>query len=120
MAGGIAGSRIGRARGVPRRLNTCTARPPPAVPSAIRSAAGEDSLAVSGDLNRKAGARPPSAAICRRLSSAYFAFPGQASTAPQAFDASACSAAQSVSLREAVRTMTSLAMSMPAAASAGA
>jgi len=86
----------------------------------MRSAAGEDSPAVSGGLNRKAGARPPSAAICRRRSSGYFASPGQASTAPQAFDASACSAAQSVSFGDAVRTMTSFAVAMPAAASAGA
>ena len=116
---------MGRARGVPRRLNTFTARPPAEVPSAIRSAAGEGSEATSGSLNRKAGARPPSAAICRRLSSAYFTSAyfapcSQASTAPQAFDASACSAAHSVSFGVAVRTMTSLAMSIPAAASAGA
>jgi len=125
MAGGIAGSRTGRARGVPRRLNTSTARPPFEVPSAIRSAAGEGSEAASGGLNRKAGARPPSAAICSRLSSAYFTSAyfvpeSHASTAPQAFEASDCSAAHSVSWREAVRTMTSDAMSMPAAASAGA
>src|SRR6266853_220675 len=81
---------------------------------------GEDSLAASGTRNRKAGARPPSAAICRRLNSAYFAPRGQASTAPQAFEASACSVAQSVSFDEAVRTMTRFASSIPAAASAGA
>ena len=86
----------------------------------MRSAAGEDSEAASGGLNKKAGARPPSAAICSRRSSAYFARGSQASTAPQAFDASACSVAQSVSLDEAVRMITSLAMSIPAAASAGA
>ena len=90
------------------------------MPSVILSAAGENSSAVSGGLNKKAGARPPSAAICRRLSSVYFASRSQASTAPQAFDASACSAAHSVSFREVVRTMTSLAVSIPAAASAGA
>ena len=111
---------MGRARGVPRRLNTFTARPPAEVPSAILSAAGEVSEAASGGLNRKAGARPPSAAICKRRSSAYFAPESQASTAPQAFDANACSAAHSVSRGEAARTMTRLAMSMPAAASAGA
>lgn len=86
----------------------------------MRSAAGEASEEASGGLNRKAGARPPSAAICRRRSSAYFPPGSQASTAPQAFDASACSIAHSVSRCEAVRTMTRLAMSMPAAASAGA
>ena len=116
---------MGRARGVPRRLNTFTARPPPEVASAMRSAAGEASEEAPGGLNRKAGARPPSAAICRRLSSAYFtsayfAPDSQASTAPQAFDASACSTAHSVSRCEDARTMTRLVMSIPAAASAGA
>ena len=101
-------------------MSTSTARPPFEVPSAMRSAAGEDSEAASVDLNRKAGARPPSAAICRRRSSTYFARGSHASTAPQAFDASACSVAHNVSRCEAVRTTTNAAMSMPAAASAGA
>lgn len=111
---------IGRRSEAPRRLSRWTARPPFDAASAILSGAGEGSFAAWGSRNRKALARPPSAAICRRRSSAYFGACGQASTAPQAFEASACSVAHSVSLEERVRTMTSFAMSMPAAASAGA
>jgi hypothetical protein len=47
----------------------------------------------------------PSAASCRRRNSGYLIAPGHASTAPQAWERSACSVAHSVSFGERVVTM---------------
>ena len=83
-------------------------------------AAGEASPAARGGRNRKASTCVPAAASCRRRDSGQAIFSGQASTAPQLLERSACSAAHSVSRGERVLTTMSRARSMPAACRAGA
>lgn len=106
----MAGRITAPVKGAPRRLTMRTARAPSEVESASRKAAGEDSRSLSGGRKSIASAWPLSAASCRRRKAAKCLeelLPGsQASTAPQAFEASACSVAQSVSFSERVLTIT--------------
>lgn len=111
---------MGSSSGAPRRFRMRNARPPFSVCSAMRSTAGVGSFAARGVLKSMASVRPVSAASCNRLRKVNVGAEIQLSTAPQAFEASACSVAQSVSRSLRVRTMTKFASSMPAAASAGA
>ena len=129
----------------PRRFRRCRASLPcGAGARQIRSAAGEGSFAALAGRNNTTSTSLASAAICSRRSSAYFsAGPavacGQARTAPQALARKVCSIVHKVSRREECEeceecegcegcegcdgagvTMISLAVSIPAAISAGA
>ena len=111
---------MGALRAAPRRFRMRTASSPREVPRPRRSAAHDVSAAACGGRNSTASTALPSAASCRRRSSEYLMLPGHASSAPQAWERSACSVAHSVSRGLRVVTMMMCARSMPAAASAGA